>query len=182
MINPFDDVFDKIPPLEMDAGFEASKNQRWEHRVCKVLLEHYGLQTYARSIMEVSRAGRGVRALTFEAFKASFPSFPLWLVCRKIPWVHKTEFADLVRKFTKSRPFKAYQRFEGDAPEAYRAGRLGVVFEWVRVWPMCVLTNYYHGTTAGETAVFYEAKATNPRELFVLQSFRSFLNNLPWAP
>ena len=119
----------------------------------------------------------GLWRLTFADLRAAHP-FPAWLICRKIPWVHKASFADLQRRFKDTRLFKAFALAESDAPAEYQGGRFGLVFEWLHVWPVAVVHSIADAIPTDEPAIVHTWPEVFPPQLVAVQSFDSFLRSL----
>lgn len=174
--NPFDDAFANLEPPRFEAQSKAAQQERWEHRVVGKMLTHFSATQFAGALTEAS----GGPKWRFEGFKRVFPSFPIWLAMRKIPWAAETTVSDFAKNFTKTRIFKAFEEVEVDAPAAFRGGRFGLVFEWLHTWPTAIIHNFYHSLNATGTIIqHYSGKE---KERFAVQSFESFLQSLPWLP
>jgi len=156
---------------------ECTKQQRWEHRVVTKILEHCGLSDQAWPLARVAYERTGLWWLSFAILDAVYP-IPAWLVCRKVPWVHRISIADLQRRFTKTRLFRAFANAEADASAAYRDGRVGLVFEWVGVWPMAVIHNCASAIPTDEPAIVRSWPNVEPPQVVAIQSFDSFLRTL----
>lgn len=182
MNNPLDESLEAlIPPVFAAPDKEVTVTDRWEHRVVKKLLQYFGRTEHAASMTREAKARTGVAGLTFAAFKQRFPTFPMWLTCRKIPFVHEMTFQEAA-KFKKCRVFKAFEKAESEAPEPYQEGRFGLVFEWLHVWPMAIIHNDYQTPRLEALSLTYPFPHTDPPQLFALQSFDTYLASLLWSP
>lgn len=183
---PMDDLLNTYgvhnPDEKIKAGYDASKGERWEHRIVREILNFHDLGNYASVLAEQGKAATGVRALNFGLFKQAFPSFPFWLTCQKIPYVWKLTMKDWVQRWTTTPLFKAYVKAEADAPVYHQRQRFGLVFEWLHVWPTCIMHNDYRQSEISETVIYRPLRHTDPPQLLVIQSFENFLHSLAWEP
>jgi hypothetical protein len=179
--NFFDDALRDVKLPAVDG--KASQQRRWEHRVVGQLLTHYGLKQQAAALAQTAAGRSGVRGLTFAVFKEAYPTFPMWLACHKVPYVHELTVAKIVQRFTREPLWQTFEKAEADAPVAHQEGRFGLVFEWLKVWPTAILHNDYHALQrGGEWAFHFNWAGTDPPQRFAVQSFASFLDSLPWTP
>lgn len=185
MSNPFDDVlgdaYRNRPELQ-GASREEEKSFKWEHKVVGLVLQHFGLAGHGASLSATAKARVGRYRLTFEIFKEAFPSFPMWLSPRKIPFANKVTIQHLAKDFRKTKLFKAFLREEAAAPEPFQSGRFGVVFEWLNTWPVAIIHNDFRALRGRGDAWFHNWPDCDPPQHFAVQSFSSFLVSLPWVP
>src|SRR4051812_34526474 len=107
--HPLDDAFGQyVEDLsKADPGIPAA--ERWEHKVVYKLLKYYGMESIASEMAGLVRDRTGgVKRLTFAMFKEYQPKFPMWLVCRRVPYIHAQEPQDYFRKFAKTRLYKSF--------------------------------------------------------------------------
>ena len=181
----FDDEMTEVPvPYQDPDAPDQSKQYRWEHRIVSMILKHYGLTKVAPEIARIAKDAEGSSRLTFANFRSLFGTFPVWLVCRKVPYVFKDlNPADMVHRWTKTRLFKAFVTAEADSPEAFQQGsRLGLVFEWLHVFPTAIVSNDYHESEFSETVFKHTIRNVIPHQHMAIQSFDMFLKSLRWTP
>ena len=178
--NPFDDALGEAPLPKVD--MEASKQERWEHKVVGLILDHFGLRRFAPDLAARARGETGRRRLAFHHFKQQFSSFPLWLACRKLPDVRTLTTRTFTREWEGSLLHKTFVLAEADSPPAYWEGRLGLVFEWLHNWPVAILHNDFRpGESAGWSFV-WQVPNTDPMQVMAVQPFDAFLDSLRWRP
>lgn len=179
----FDDIMaEMIPkyPFDPDGETKAAKQRRWEHRVVGLILSHYNLLRHAPEMTALTKDQLGHARLTFEAFRYFQPSFPIWLSAMKVPNVHKTTLEEFARGFTKTDLYDKFSLAEADTPEVFHGGRTGLVFEWLKVFPVAIIHNHYHAISRQELVLFYHFPKLD--QLMAIQSLGSFLDALPWTP
>jgi hypothetical protein len=167
-------------PFDPDGSTKASQQRRWEHKIVGTILKHFGLVAEATEMAKMVREKTGLACLTFDVFYHHYPSFPLWLAARKIPYVHETTMSDFIKGFTKTKMYRAFTDCESEIPDWRDEDRSGLVFEWLHVWPLAIIHNCYRGLKDQETVVFHHFPVTE--QLVSVQSFSSFLNALAWTP
>lgn len=184
--HPFDEVLSHLSlPAQFDSSSSAVvQQQRWEHKVMSLVCSHFGLSDHASSMAKRCREMTGYRRLAFRYFLEGFPSFPTWLCCRKVPQLHKTSVGDLVNRWTTTPLFKAFVDAEAESEAASEAEwpHVALVFEWLHVWPVCVMHNNYRASELSETVVYRPLRHTSPPQILAVQSFQSFLSSISWSP
>src|SRR5262245_46495143 len=87
-------------PGARDEGSATRKRQRWENRQVQLILRHFDISFVPSAF--------GAKYYSFMALMKAFPTFPVWLAFRKIPYVHKETDHDLTVRPTKSRLYRVY--------------------------------------------------------------------------
>lgn len=167
--------------FDVEAKTRAGQLRRWEHKVVGQLLRYYHLENLAPAMSNLSRERTGIRRLTMEAFRLEQPSFPLWLTAQFVPHVHKVTIQHVVKDLTKTNLFRAFAASEETVPDTYRSLQVGLVFPWLKVWPMAIIHDCGHRLMSPGAAIFVRF-AGNEDQLLAIQSFDSFLASLPWLP
>lgn len=178
--HPFDDLIAAAANAMPKADRTVTVNQRWEHKVIQTILSHYGLQSEAAAMARQVKEATGQSRLTFEVFKQTHPSFPTWLVCRKIPWTGDYKAEYMGEKFKESNVYREFMKAESEAPSQYWEGRLGLVFEWLHNGNMCIISNNYRQMNSEGWAFFYSFPKLD--QLFAVQPFSAFLDSTAWSP
>jgi hypothetical protein len=150
----------------------ATVSDRWQHKVVGLVLQHFDLVSRQTAI----KNRRGVSNLRFDDFYAEFPSFPAWLHCAKVPYVHRTTLADLAKP-TKTPIWRAFELAESVASFDRPAV---LVFEWLKVWPVACFHAIDPEVEHGGDGL--SVKIVEKSEILTLQSFPQFLSSLRWSP
>lgn len=190
----FDDYLDDVIPKFSGDNPEVNvKNARWEHRIVAKILNFYNIQSCAKSIVARNRQKTGMSCLTFAEFKQEFPSFPIWLECRKKPNLHLGKIVEIFqlpsgpKKRSKSWMYQLFEDAEVDAPAQYQTNdsNFGVVFELLYAEVGSDLIAYrYNGSLKDppeRTTIIQWWLPHVPTKICV-SGFTTFLQRLPWSP
>jgi hypothetical protein len=79
---------------------KALSMAHYEDRIVRKLMTQAGLQTQIPVMLKEVHDTTGVKPnLTFGLFHDHFPSFPVWLSIRRVPFVHEVSIKDLFNRF-----------------------------------------------------------------------------------
>lgn len=140
MESPFDDDVSEIRELANTPSLEqieryAAKRQRWEENVVKRLLAATGKDRLAPELIRRHFERTNERRLTFDAFMAECPEFPMFLGFEKPSFksLMNVEIQVLnMRKADKNILVKLWLNHHEALPKEYRRDYAqGVVFEWL---------------------------------------------------
>lgn len=180
--NLFDDAFEKAQ-FHSKEQTDRTAQDRWEHKIVGNILAKFNLQSSGKQIMQIgAKREPKLHSLRFYAFKQLYPSFPVWLVCRKIPYVYRDLTPErMVKSWTKLKVFEAFEQAETEAPPEYQTGSsFGIVFEWLGVFPVAIMSNAYYESEFSETVFKRTLRNVQPYQHMAIQSFDNFLGSLRW--
>lgn len=180
----FDEDFEQsAEKIKFKAESPKVKQQRWENKVVQRILTRFAIPAAAKSkILSFNTEKTGF--LSFASFHTLYPSFPVWLACQKIPYVHEDLTPErMVNRWTLTKTFQAFVDAEANSPLQYQNGQgLGLVFEWLHVFPVAIISNHYHESEDSETVFKHIIRTVKPYQHMAIQSFDSFLASLGWTP
>ena len=129
--------------------------------------------------------------VTLSWFYEEFPSFPVRVVYKNIPWV-RDMWAGLHSGFKHS---ELYSAWEEEASLAKRAGYdhegkpMAIVFNWPK-WKMCCMHNavseefggsWYNVATANDKECIKIYKSLGNGQSFVIEPFEQLLDSITWS-
>lgn len=119
--------------------WKAKKNSSYEERILKQVMSAIGVREKISLLKSRCQEVTGSYNLNWDWFNDEFPTFPVRLMVRSIPYVHTVTLLDLFQRFSKTPIYKGYC----DAIDLYGesdAKADGLVFNWPGVGSMCFHT------------------------------------------
>lgn len=110
------------------AAKKATSLIAYEEKIVKKILTSAGMANNAKELAMRAKEKTGKARLSFELFYEEYPTFPVYLAIRKLPFVHKIMTKDLFNKFCSTIMFKEWQWFVDEAPVVTKP--IGLVFDW----------------------------------------------------
>lgn len=153
-----------------------------EEKVVKAILKRAGVLPRLADIKEACEARTGSPRISLQWFQLEYPSFPVWLGARSVPWVRDL-WGDLRDRFTKTELFKGWEAVgESQPPGDDRP--VGLVFTWPQ-FAECVLHNHWRGGDLGAEKVpgvriLITLKSLG--EPLVVEPLAQYLEYLAWEP
>ena len=135
--------------------------------------------------------GSGGSMVTLSWFYEEFPSFPIRVAYREVPWV-RDMWAGLHSGFKRSELYSVWKEEAALAEkQGYNAeGRpMAVVFNWPK-WKMCCIHNavsgafggsWYDVATANDKECIKIYKSLGNGESFVIEPFEQLLDAVTWS-
>lgn len=155
----------------------AEKNSNFESRMVKEVLKFYGLGSVEKDLRGAAKRVTGEGSLNFRWFDEFYPSFPVRLGARSLPYVFKWGPSQCRKHFTSSPMWKAFEDVRDNVPEHLDNGQIGVIFYW-NEYGNIVLSNYDHDIPT--CTHFQGLNLYNKR--FWMEDVKSFLGRLNWHP
>lgn len=153
-----------------------------EEKVVKAILKRAGALPRLDAIKESCLDRTGNARISLQWFQLEYPSFPVWLGARSVPWVRDL-WGDLRDRFTKTDLFKGWEAVgESQPPGDDRP--VGLVFTWPQ-FAECVLHNHWRGGDIGAERVpglriLITLKSLG--EPLVIEPLAQYLDTLGWEP
>lgn len=115
--------------LDKDAWL-SRKEANYEARMVRLVLKHFGLQAKEKELIKQSFTHTGKGSLTFDGLLQECPGFPVRLGARDIPYVFQISLNDLRRRFTRTKPYQAYEDLVDDKLVGCHTSVSGLIFHW----------------------------------------------------
>ncbi len=114
------------------ARIEAERRNSFEETVIKKLLALANVRyRLAASRADAASMNGGSHLLTFDWFMATYPRFPVYLGCAKVPYTHQISVGQLFGAHFMKLPFVAeYKKFLEQSGRNPLSDRTGLVFGW----------------------------------------------------
>lgn len=159
--------------------WKAEKNSAYEEKVIKTLLIQLGLRNSIRQIQSRAEEVTGVRTINYDWLLDAYPTFPVRIFARSIPYVAKIKVSDLFKRFTQTVIYKNFidglELFNVDTTQP-----AAMIFIWPNLGQFA-LHNYFV-----DWSEEYETRITRTlREgSFTLEKFKTFINTIGsrWEP
>jgi hypothetical protein len=169
----------------LDDIYSADKTNKWrfdiqrayEQQIVKKLMQTLGFTTEINEFLKDIKQTTGEKPyLSVAYFNSQYPSFPVWLVPRKIGYMYQVTLKDLFNKFSSSKLatawIDAYDEQPKDKPTALVFDVLGVKGKQL------VCHNYGFDTApTSETHILHRLKGED-NHLLCITRFESFLDDL----
>jgi hypothetical protein len=129
---------------------DEARQERWEERVIKCLVQAHVGATAAASIIREMKNDLFEKTnsyhLTFDAFIAVFPKFPIWIVSRPIPFAHN--HVAMVEMRTKKEHWfrRIYRESLANVPDYWDEKPIGVMFEMLNSGGQFNILHNHHTT------------------------------------
>lgn len=151
-----------------------------EEKVVKSILRKFGLTQRLETIKSRAREETGHAKISLDWFQLAYPSFPLWLGAKTIPWVRDL-WGDLRDRFTRTKLYEGWQSVaELQPPGDDRA--VGLVFTWP-AFGECILHSHFRGGDLGFEKVPGLRIVVSMKSLetpLTVEPFAQFLEYLEW--
>jgi hypothetical protein len=126
-----DEILKGIYASDIVEERRAAARVAYEERIVKKILVRGGLDGEIGKLCMRAKEKTGKARLTFEWFYEEYPSFPVYLSMRKVPFVYQVTPKDLFNKFCSTPMFKIWEEFRDEAPVRDRP--VALVFDWPAV-------------------------------------------------
>lgn len=159
---------------------EVRKQTRWEGAVVKRLCQLSGRPQAIQELIRAQREKTGNAQLYFDNFREMFPTFPVWLHCLKIPYVHETDLRTLFRPgdFAAS---KLYQVYCEQVADHTAEGSAALVFEWLhRGGRFKILHSYAYPRHLRGFRLEIPVEQDGQRTILWLENLADFAWNCGW--
>lgn len=186
--NP-DDIMDDLDreiQAQVFAESNANRQIRFEETCMNKLLAKFALSAASGRLKSACRTATGQYKLTFEWFEQEYPSFPVRIHFRKMPFTHKINFSDLFKRMTKL-PFVEDFMELSDSQDDGRPTAL--VFSWAAMKDAelreGVGTTVIHNMAGGidiRGTTINRRILTDPPQTLVVMPYADFLDGLKWRP
>jgi hypothetical protein len=116
-----------------DTGFEENPDLSFAHvedTAVRMVLRKMGNASAIQSLRHRCREVTGSDLLTFPWFHEEYPSWPIVFGVARVDWVHKITLNQILKSFTKTPIFKAYEGFIEDVGVNVREESAGLIFRW----------------------------------------------------
>lgn len=123
-----DDILKSVYNADIIAEKKAISQHAYEEKIIKQILTHVGLEKEVGKLCMPVKEKTGRGRLTFEWFYEAYPSFPIYLGMRKIPFAFQVSAKDLFNKFHTTPMYNEWMNFCDEAPAEDKP--LGIVFDW----------------------------------------------------
>ena len=149
------------------------------------VLKHFGINITGAALRQSAGEFGESDLATFSWFVHEFPSFPVMLGARFIPYVHEITLADLYKRISRTKIYSAYEELRAAAPDDSAEGKIGLIFHWPDLGDM-VLHDYETLAVSGFRMSWYRAheRVLHLDTLVNNTSKSGFLHALSgyWAP
>ena len=176
--SPFDNPqeFARIRGLE---EAEEDRTVRWETRILQKIANRFKMSKLMSQIRVANKESTGKTDADIASFDSLYPSFPLRLVARKLPYIVKVSVADLFRRPTTLGPWKLYLELV-DAAEAVGDPRdVTFVFDWPKLTAMALTTYPF---SSNEVRCFCSGLVGQVGRPISMVRFDDLLRELTWEP
>lgn len=173
-----DEALESVYDMDRIRAQADTAQRAYAHKMVKKLMERFHLD-HARLLRDVKDVVGDGAQLSFNAFHANYPSFPVWLAYKKVPFVHETTIKDLFDGFSKWGPTKEWEAACEEAPDDTATG---LVFDCPGVkGTQLILHNWLPPPSA--TVLLLKDPAEDGGYCF-LEKYESFLRMIEdrWAP
>lgn len=151
-----------------------------EEKVVKAVLRKFGIIEKLGSIKDQAKQATGHARISLDWFQIAYPSFPLWMGAKTVPWVRDL-WGDLRDRFTRTKLFEAWEAVsEHQPPGDGRA--VGLVFTWP-AFGECILHSHFRGGDLGFEKVPGLRIVVSMKSLetpLTIEPFAQFLEYLDW--
>lgn len=177
--SPLDEE-DESPDFNLDEWI-AKKHDNYEETIIKKILKHMGAERRVKEIAARCHEVTGKNSLKWEIFEEEYPFFPVRLIPRSVPYVHKITVVDLYKRFTSTPIWKAFDDGYSELGLSPTTHCVGLVFNYPGIGTM-VLHNYHAvNRTSSSTIVLREvmlSRNAEQGEYFVIETLGSLLDEI----
>lgn len=172
----WDGIPQRLPPGERQALAQLG----WEEAMVSRILRLYGREALTAPIRRACEEKTGHYRLLFLWFADRFPDFPVWLVFRKVRYLHKLTMEDFLKRFSKTPIFDAWLEAQEVVPEAWQEEErpVGLVFEYLHGMGAAILTDCERLLGEDNTRIVKNFRGKN----LYLEPLDQFLEALAWQP
>tara|TARA_Y100001938_G_scaffold136815_1_gene200175 strand:+ start:32958 stop:33497 length:540 start_codon:yes stop_codon:yes gene_type:complete len=166
-----------------DTGFAEDPDAPFaqcEDTAVRKVIRKLGNQTAIQSLRHRCKAATGSDLLSFPWFHEEFPEWPIVLGVSRVRNVHKVTVAQILKRFTTTPMFKAYEDFVEDVGVDVREESAGLIFMYPKHTTM-VLHNYPRddelvdkGTEYGR--IVRPMGNVTPRVIYTIEPLESLIN------
>ena len=183
----FDDKQDffKDRPVGIDSEVTSSES------ALKVLLKRFPSAGTMAELKSACKAQTSSSRVTLSWFHQEFPSFPVKLVYKKVPWI-RDMWDGLYNRFKKSDLYCAWKEEESTwkTSEDFMSKPMVLVFMWPK-WKLCCIHNceskkfggswYSVATGSDNRDTLKIVRSLGCGESFVIEPFDQFLDCINWS-
>ena len=174
-------------PLDDDnfdlEAWKAQKQESYEETILKKIMKRFDIQSRIADLKRRCHEVTGVYSLNLDWFFDEYPSFPVRLITRSIPYVHQITVVDFFKGFKKTRLFADFEdailTFGIDLEEK----PIAMIFNWPGLGSMA-FHNYKVNWDTTDTRLIKLCKFMSPNQTFVLETLGAFLDCVAetWQP
>lgn len=159
---------------------EQAKNLsllRFEEMVTTRLLRFHELSSLAPILRQRCRELTGHGHLLFRHFLANHPSYPVYMIFDKVPYLHELTVEDWVRRLTKTLVYKKYQEAKLLVPEMWQEKSFAMVIPTYNFDGTMII----HTTPGGTRPGCRRMTANVDYEILTFESLEDFCETQKWT-
>lgn len=167
---------------------DGRRDQRWEESVVKRILKAGGHAQMIHELLRESAETTDEARLYFDTFLEAFPDFPVWLHCRKIPYMYQTALDELLdpRQAKRSKIYRAYSKARDEVPGHWDDRPVGLVFELLHAGGRFkIFHDGQHDLSGGAELASARCRIVIPegqqRKVYWLDNLDYFLRLIGWT-
>lgn len=172
-----DDLLKKaVYSQELIEQKHAASAVAYEEKILKKILIRAGMEGKIKELAFRAKETTGKASLSFAAFYDEYPTFPIYLGMRKVPYAWKVPITDLFNKFCSTPMFKAWEEFKNEAP--VEDVPVGVVFDWPGFRPtQMIIHNDWNGSNPcdGHVQIWRSVGKVPNQQRVMIESLDSYL-------
>ena len=166
-------------------SWKSSKQSNFEERVVKEIIKRYGLN--GQGVRKLCEDATGSPSYRWELFKEMYPTFPITIVPKVIPYVHTVSLNDLFNRFTSTLLYAGIaDAIDDNIQKGTELESVAVVFNWPQVTGLTAIHNFLVNHDSSETRIVRRVNVFKRPVTFVIEKFSSLLDMLEghwsWSP
>jgi hypothetical protein len=148
-----------------------------DEKVIKAILKQASASDMFKALTVEAKQSTEARALSLPFFLNRYPSFPIWLGIRSVPW-QRDVFGSLYKRFTAIPCYVAWESVEETKHED--DGRpVGCVFTWPGFGVCCI--HQYTPSILNDKEGFWISR-TIKKGRFIIEPLSQLLATIDWKP
>jgi hypothetical protein len=173
-------IFGCLPEFKSAAERAQLSQVKWEAAMLGRLLRYYDVAHMAPMLRTKCEEATGLRRLLFTWFHNAFPSFPVWLVFRKVPYLHTLKMEDFLHRFGKTQVFDGWVDARAAVPDWWLDEQrpIGLVFEYLHGMGAAIMTDCERPMSSDTTRIVKSFRG----KPYYFEALDNFLEGLGWRP
>ncbi len=174
-----------------DRPFGIDSEDTSSELAVSVLLKRFPTIGSLKELKTACKSQTSSSRVTLSWLSEEFPSFPVRMAYKKVPWV-RDMWDGLYNRFKKTDLYSSWKEEEDNwkllSEEEYLVKPMAVVFNWPK-WKMCCMHNCEStrfggvllNSSYGKTSDVLKIVRVISGETFVIEPFDQFLGNVSWS-